>query len=33
MALAQMSDASGAEILVGLLDRSYVDKIDSGAKK
>jgi HEAT repeat protein len=28
MALAQMNDASGAEILVGLLDRNYVDKIE-----
>ena len=28
MALAQMNDASGAEILVGLLDRGYVDKLE-----
>jgi len=28
MALAQMNDASGAEILAGLLDRSYLEKIE-----
>ena len=28
MALAQMNDTSGAEILVGLLDRGYVDKLE-----
>ena len=28
MALAQMKDASGADLLVGLLDRNYVDKLE-----
>jgi HEAT repeat protein len=28
MALAQMNNASGADVLMGLLDRSYVDRLD-----
>jgi HEAT repeat protein len=28
MALAQMNDASGADVLLGLLERSYVDRLE-----